>query len=103
MAGNASAGELKALQGESIDLGAYHGVVYYTEGDRGYQVVTTIAENAAGSPVRCEATLDEGQSLTISTPGGLNESSEALEISRAGGRLLVTRIDTAPKLVRAGQ
>jgi hypothetical protein len=103
MAGNASAGELKALQGGSIDLGAYHGVVYYTEGDRGYQVVTTIAEGAEGSPVRCEATLDEGQSLTISVPGGLNEPSKALEISRAGGRLLVTRIDTTPKLVRAGQ
>ncbi|RVJ40565.1 hypothetical protein [Sinorhizobium meliloti] len=103
MAGNAYAGELKPLQGGSIDLGAFHGVVYYTEGVRGYQVVTTIAESAAGSPVRCEATLDEGQSLTISAPGGLNEPSKALEISRAGGRLFVTRIDTAPKLVRAGQ
>ncbi|ASY63241.1 hypothetical protein SJ05684_c17990 [Sinorhizobium sojae CCBAU 05684] len=65
-------------------------------------MVTTIAEGEAGVPVRFEATLGEGQSLVISVPGRLHEPGRALEISRAGGRLLVTGIDSAPKLVRAG-
>ncbi|MEY9195689.1 hypothetical protein ABIA16_000805 [Sinorhizobium fredii] len=51
-ASSAFAGELEALQGESIDLGAYHGVVYYTEAGDDFRVVTTIAEGEAGSPVR---------------------------------------------------
>lgn len=62
--GYASAGELDPLQGGSIDLGGFQGVVYYTEADNSFRVVTTIAEGEAGLPVRFEATLDEGQSLT---------------------------------------
>ncbi|MCA1367091.1 hypothetical protein I6F15_06725 [Bradyrhizobium sp. BRP14] len=102
-AGNAFAGELKALQGGSIDLGAYHGVIYYTEADSGFRVVTTIADGAEGLPVRFDATLEEGQSLAISVPGALGEPGKALEISRAGGRLLMNGIDTTPKLVHAGR
>lgn len=100
--GYASAGELDPLQGGSIDLGGFQGVVYYTEADNSFRVVTTIAEGEAGLPVRFEATLDEGQSLTISVPGRLDERSQTVEISRAGGKLFVAGAEPPPELVRAG-
>ncbi|APG86004.1 hypothetical protein SAMCCGM7_Ch3286 [Sinorhizobium americanum CCGM7] len=102
-ASSAFAGELEALQGESIDLGAYHGVVYYTEAGDDFRVVTTIAEGEAGSPVRFEVTLDEGRGLRISIPGRLDEPSQAVEISRTGGKLFVEGAEHAPQLVHAGK
>ncbi|MER8441368.1 hypothetical protein NKH36_33840 [Mesorhizobium sp. M1312] len=100
--GYASAGELDPLQGGSIDLGGFQGVVYYTEADNSFRVVTTIAEGEAGLPVRFEAILDEGQSLTISVPGRLDERSQTVEISRAGDKLFVAGAEPPPELVRAG-
>ena len=40
--------------------------------------------------VRFEVTLSDKQSLTISVPGKLGEPGKALEISRAGDKLLVS-------------
>ena len=102
-AGSASAGELHSLNGGSVDVGAFRGNVYYTETDVGYRVVTTIAEGEAGSPVRFEVTLNEGQDLMISVPRGLDEPSDALEIVHAGSGLLITRVEPEPELVSAGQ
>jgi hypothetical protein len=99
--GYAFAGELDTLQGGSIDLGGFQGVVYYTEADNSFRVVATIAEGEAGLPVRFEATLDEGQSFTISVPGRVDEPSQAVEISRANGKLFVAGAEPAPELVRA--
>ena len=81
------AGELSAMTGESIDLGRFHGVVYYTGEDDGFRVVATIADGEAGLPVRFSATLAENQSATISVPGELGEAGHSLEISRSGDKL----------------
>jgi phosphoribosylcarboxyaminoimidazole (NCAIR) mutase len=84
------AGELSAMAGDSIDLGRFHGVVYYTSKDEGYQVVVTIADGEAGLPVRFSATLAENQSATISVPSKSGEPGRSLEISRSGDKLALT-------------
>ena len=40
------------MQAESITLGEFHGIVYFTSEPDGYRVVATIAEDEAGLPVR---------------------------------------------------
>ncbi|WP_353645030.1 hypothetical protein [Mesorhizobium sp. WSM2239] len=84
------AGELSAMAGESIDLGRFHGVLYYTSVDDGYQLVATIADGEA-APVRFRATLAENQSATISVPGKLGEPGQSLEISRSGDKLTLNK------------
>lgn len=86
------AGELSAMAGESIHLGGFHGVFYYTDENDGYRVIATIAEGEAGVPVRFSATLTEGQSATISVPGTLGEPDQSLEISRSGDKLTVSEV-----------
>ena len=83
------AGELIAMEAGSLDLGGFHGVVYYTSERDGYRVVATIAEGETGLPVRFEATLTERQKVTISVPGKLGEKTHVLELTRAGGKLVL--------------
>ncbi|MGH6925860.1 MAG: hypothetical protein ACRED5_19210 [Propylenella sp.] len=87
----AHAGELRPLGAESIELGGFRGVVYYTSEDDGYRVVATMAEGDTGPPVRFVATLAENQSLTISIPGKVGEPGQEVEISRVGEKLLLRR------------
>ena len=89
----AQAGDIADLQAESIDLGGFHGVVYYTAENDGYRVVATISEGEAGLPIRFEATLTDAQKLRISVPGKLGEVSQVLEMWRAGSRLVVSKPD----------
>ncbi len=79
------AGELNALEGGSIEIGSFHGVVFYTSEPDGYHIVATIADGEAGLPVRFEATLTETQKVSISVPGNLGEQSHVLEFSRTKG------------------
>jgi hypothetical protein len=83
------AGELSAAAGESIDLGRFCGVVYYTSEDDGFRVVATIADGEAGLPVRFSATLADNHTTTISVPGELGEAAHTLEISRSGDKLIL--------------
>jgi hypothetical protein len=69
---------------------AFRGIVYYTSEHDGYHVVTTIAQGATGLPVRFEATLAETQKMTITVPGRLGDMSHMIELTRSGGKLLVT-------------
>ncbi|MGX9180357.1 hypothetical protein [Mesorhizobium sp. BHbdii] len=94
VAGAASAGELTARQGGSVDLGNFHGVVYYTEAADGYRVVTTMTAGEESLPVRLVATLTEGQAFVISVPGELAGAGQALEISRAQGKLVVAKVES---------
>ncbi|TIO08303.1 MAG: hypothetical protein E5X89_29595 [Mesorhizobium sp.] len=86
----AHAGELGAMKAESIDLAGFLGVVYYTPEEDGYRVVTTIAHGEAGLPVRFVATLTENQVVAVSVPGKLGDSDQIIEISRVGGKLVVS-------------
>ncbi|RWJ26784.1 MAG: hypothetical protein EOR27_14890 [Mesorhizobium sp.] len=94
VAGSASAGELTARQGGSVDLGNFHGVVYFTEAADGYRVVTTMAAGEEGLPVRFVATLTEDQAFVISVPGELAGAGQALEISRTQGKLVVAKVES---------
>jgi len=82
------AGELDVLQAASFDVGGYHGVAYYTSESDGYRVIATIAQGETGLPVRFEATLTEGQKITITVPGRLGETSHVFELMRTGGKLV---------------
>lgn len=84
------AGELRAKAGESIDLGRFHGVVYYTSEDDGYRVVATIADGEAGLPLRFQTTLADNQSATISLPGVHGAPGHSLKIRRSGNTLTLT-------------
>jgi hypothetical protein len=87
------AGELAALKAESIELGGYRGVVYYTNEHDGYRVVATIAESESGPPVRFVVTLGESQGITISVPGEVGALGQELRISRAAGKLhIISRV-----------
>ena len=83
------AGEITDLQAESIDVGEFHGIVFYTGEHDGYRVVATIAQGETGLPVRFEATLIEAQKITITVPGKLGEISKVIELTRVGSKLVV--------------
>jgi hypothetical protein len=86
------AGELSVMAGESIDLGRFHGVVYYTSETDGYRVVATVADGEAGLPVRFSVTLAKNESARISVPGKLGEPGHSLELSRSGDKLTVAEV-----------
>ena len=88
------AGELSATAGETIDLGRFQGVVYFTSENDSYHVVATIADGEAGLPVRFSTTLAEDQSATISVPGKVGEAGYSFEISRSGDKIVLTEADT---------
>ncbi|WP_246763219.1 hypothetical protein [Rhizobium sp. 007] len=96
------ADELPPMAGESIHVGGFHGVFYYTDENDGDRVVATIAEGEAGVPVRFSATLAEGQSATISVPGKLGEPSQSLAISRSDDKLVVTDVGSMSNKKRIG-
>ncbi len=83
------AAELKPMAAESVELGEYRGVVYYTgEGDA-YRVVATIADGRNGSPIRISTTLADNQSASISIPAEPGKDARSLEVSRAGNKVFV--------------
>ena len=98
----AYAGEVTEFQAASINLEPFQGIVYYTNETDGYRVVTTISNGDAGMPVRFEATLLDGQKVTISVPGKLGEPTRALEIRRLQSKLVLAP-PAAPVAVIAAQ
>jgi hypothetical protein len=82
---------LRPIEAKSIDLGDVSGVAYYTTERDGFHVVTTIAQGAAGAPIRVVSVLTPGQRVVLSTA---NQASR-LEISRQGDSLLVRRASAA--------
>lgn len=87
----AGAAELMPGAGQSLGLGDFTGVVYYTVEPAGYRVVATIAEGEEGTPVRFLGMLAEGQVMAISVPGGPGQADLQVEFARVNGRLLVDR------------
>lgn len=84
------------INAEGLDLGAVSGVVYYTVERGGFHVVATLSEPAGdATPVRVEAVLAPGQSVLLSTPRGVGEASEAVEISREADTVLVHKVTAA--------
>jgi hypothetical protein len=84
------AGDVGEMQAASIQLHGFSGVVYYTSESDGYRVVATLSEGESGLPVRFEATLLDGQKLTMSVPSKLGEPSHVVEMTRLHQRLVVS-------------
>jgi len=78
---------LRPIDAKSIDLGEVSGVAYYTVERDGFHVVTTLAQGAAGTPIRVVSVLAPGQSVVVSTA----RVAGAIEISRKGDSLFVSR------------
>jgi hypothetical protein len=89
LAGAAHAGELRPTQGQTLDLGGVLGVAYYTVEQDGYRVVATLAEGETGAPVRFEAVLTPGQSVTLSSPAGQDGALTSVEFRRLQDQVLV--------------
>jgi hypothetical protein len=89
LTGAASADDLKAGSGRSIDVGALSGVAYYTVEPAGYRVVAAVARDAESPAIRFEAVLAEGQTVVLSSPQEIGRPAAAIEISRVGDRVTV--------------
>jgi len=88
----ARADGLRPNEGQSLDLGAVSGTAYYTVERDGYHVVATLAQlGEETTPVRVEALLAPGQSVTLSTPHAAGEPPETIQISRQGSTVLVRK------------
>lgn len=87
--GAAAAGELAPMHSRSIDLGTMRGIAYYTVSPDGYHVVATLAHSDSGAPVRFEATLVSGQTITLSTPRATGMEPIKVEISRMADQVQV--------------
>jgi hypothetical protein len=99
--GAAAAEELRPLQGQSIGLGEVSGVAYYTVEPNGFHVVATLAQpDEAATPMRIETVLAEGQSVTLSTPGGVDVRPGFIEISRQNDQVLVHKSGSRTNFVR---
>ena len=87
----AGAGDLRPIQGKSIDLGGISGIAYYTVERDGFHVVATLAQGEAGTPFRVVSILAPGQRVVLSTPHQAN----AVEIRREGDSVLVRKANVA--------
>lgn len=100
VAGAAPAEVLKPVQArdieaQGIDLGAVSGVAYYTVEPDGFRVVVTLAQGGEDAvPLRVEAILAPGQSVVLSTPHGVGEAPETVQISRQADTVLVRKATT---------
>ena len=92
LAGHASAQTVEPIHSQMIDLGTVNGDLYYTVQPNGFHIVATFAERGeGGQPVRFETVLAPGQSVTFSTPRGVDAPSEAVSVSRQADRVFVQR------------
>lgn len=92
--GTAQTNAMEAMEARSIDLGELSGSAYYTVEHDGFHVVTTLAEGI-GTPVRVVAVLAPGESVVLSTPREVGATSNEVEISREGDRLVVRTAELA--------
>jgi hypothetical protein len=87
LAGAASAGEITAYAGKSVELTDLRGTVYYVPKGDVFEVVTTL--DSDGHVFRIVSSLKSGQTAVLSTPGAVGEDAATLEIRREGDRLMV--------------
>lgn len=85
----AQAADLAPIAAQEIQLGPVSGIVYYTDESDGFRVVATLSSGEDRRPVRFEAILAPGQTMTLSSPRELGMPAETVEIVRAADHLLV--------------
>jgi hypothetical protein len=90
------AADLAIMQAGTFVLGDHVASVYYTARGEHYDVVTTIApeQGRGGAPVRFVASLEAGESQTVSVGGfGATAPAHALRLAHGGDHLIVTTVD----------
>jgi hypothetical protein len=93
VAGGVSADSIKPIEGKSVDLGTFGGVVFYTTKPDGYRLVVTLAPKEIETSVRFVTTLSPGQSVTLSAPRKLGESAVQIRFQHRGESLFVDTAD----------
>ena len=83
----ASAQTLAPLHNASIDLGSTRGSAYYVVAQDGYHVVATLQSGFASTPVRFNAVLADGQSVSVSIPGPVGTHATEVVFSRTANHL----------------
>jgi hypothetical protein len=89
--GSVQADLLNPVQAHSIDLAGSAGTAYYTVQPDGFHLVATLAYAESVEPLRVQAVLASGQSVTFSAPGPVGTEPVALEFSRQDDRVIVRR------------
>jgi hypothetical protein len=89
--GSVQADLLKPVQAHSIDLAGSAGTAYYTVEPDGFHLVATLAYAESVEPLRVQAMLASGQSVTFSAPGTVGTEPDTLEFSRQDDRVIVRR------------
>ncbi len=90
--GAATAGDIRPIQDQAIDLGDVAGDAYYTVQPDGFHVTATLAtRNSEAAAVRFEAVLASGQAISVSAPRGLGEQPVSVSIRREDQRVIVSR------------
>jgi hypothetical protein len=86
------ADELHPMQGGTVQLGPESASLYYTDEFDGYRVVATVAEEVGpGAALRFVATLQPGQSVTLSVARTAGEEPAEVVIRRVGDHLVYDR------------
>ena len=90
----AGATDLQARQAGPFAFDGYNVSVFYTDGDDGaYKVVTTVAPETNGAPIRFVTTLAAGQSQTLAVGRfGTGTPPATLEMVRDGDALAVNPV-----------
>jgi hypothetical protein len=89
-AGTARADGLKPIQAQHLELGRVSGNAYYTVEPDGFHVVATLVQDGKDeTPIRVQTVLASGQSVMLSTPGGLGVEPVTITLERRGDKLAV--------------
>ena len=89
LAAAAQAAELAPVRAELVRFGPVSGIVYYTDDTGGYRVVATVSSGHDEPPIRFEAVLAPGQTMTLSTPREAGRDPETVEIARDADHVVV--------------
>jgi hypothetical protein len=91
----AAAAELRPMQAGTFVLGNHTVSIHYTVSGDTYEVVTTIAPETSGAPIRFVGFLQPGQKALVSAGQfGTTAAPDTLELVHRGGVLSATPVTT---------
>jgi hypothetical protein len=89
----AAASDLRPLEAGTFVLGAQSVSIYYTVSGDTYEVVTTIAPETSGAPIRFVGFLKPGQKARVSAGQfGTTAAPDTLELVHQGNLLSATHV-----------
>ncbi|MGH6917485.1 MAG: hypothetical protein ACREJ0_07245 [Geminicoccaceae bacterium] len=94
----AAASELRPLEAGTFVLGSHTVSIHYTVSGDTYEVVTTIAPETSGAPIRFVGFLQPGQKALVSTGQfGTTAAPDTLELVHNGNLLSATPVTTVAR------